>query len=204
MSHSHSHSHASETTNLVPPTDAHSAYSDKDVEASMAYHTGRHEHGEENHQSGGDKLKAIIFGGLDGILTSFAIIAGGAGSGQTSTTILAIGASSVVADAMAMGVGEFLSTKAHNEWVLQERGREKWEVENYLEGEIEEMIDIFIEKGMSKEDASLFINIIAKYPEQFVDFMMTEELGLELPEDDHVWEAFKVRGEEEYVLGNVC
>jgi hypothetical protein len=35
-----------------------------------------------------------------------------------------------------MGVGEFLSSKAHNEWVLSERKREQWELEHYPEGEV--------------------------------------------------------------------
>jgi DNA damage-binding protein 1 len=39
-----------------------------------------------------------------------------------------------------MGVGEFLSSKAHNEWVLSERKREQWELEHYPEGEVRGMI----------------------------------------------------------------
>ena len=38
-----------------------------------------------------------------------------------------------------MGVGEFLSSKATNEWILSERRREEWEMENYPEGEIREV-----------------------------------------------------------------
>ena len=45
-----------------------------------------------------------------------------------------------------MGVGEFLSSKATNEWILSERRREEWEMENYPDGEIQEMIDIYKQK----------------------------------------------------------
>ncbi|GMH64525.1 hypothetical protein TL16_g03982 [Triparma laevis f. inornata] len=90
-----------------------------------------------------------------------------------------------------MGVGEFLSSKAHNEWVLSERAREKWELDNYPEGEIQEMIDIYVDRGMSKEDATIVITKMSKYSEFFVDVMMAEELQLQVPEDDHKCESMK-------------
>lgn len=40
--------------------------------------------------------------------------------------MLILGFSNIFADAFAMGMGEFLSSKAHNEYVLKERQREKW------------------------------------------------------------------------------
>jgi DNA damage-binding protein 1 len=94
----------------------------------------------------GELLKSIIFGGLDGILTSFAIIAGAAGGSLSIETILILGFSNIFADALSMGVGEFLSSSAHNEWVLSERKREQWEMDNYPEGEIREMIGEYNKK----------------------------------------------------------
>lgn len=90
-----------------------------------------------------------------------------------------------------MGVGEFLSSKAENEWILSEREREKWEVQNYPEGEVQEMIDIYVEKGMERGDAKMVIETIAKYEDFFVDVMMAEELQLAVPEDDHVQESVR-------------
>ena len=90
-----------------------------------------------------------------------------------------------------MGVGEFLSSKATNEWILSEKRREEWEMENYPEGEIQEMIDIYTSKGMSTEDATLVIKTMAKYKDFFVDIMMSQELELQVPEEDHVQESLK-------------
>jgi DNA damage-binding protein 1 len=145
----------------------------------------------EAHQTEGGMLKPIIFGGLDGILTSFAIVAGAAGGRLEPSVVLILGFSNIFADALSMGVGEFLSSKAENEWILSERRRENWEMENYPEGEIREMIDIFISKGMSPPDAESVITTMAKYQDFFVDMMMTEELGLQVPDDDHVQESFR-------------
>jgi len=143
------------------------------------------------HQTEGGFLKPVIFGGLDGILTSFAIVAGAAGGSMPVPVVLVLGFSNIFADALAMGVGEFLSSKAENEWILSERRRESWEMENYPEGEIREMIDIYECRGMSREDATKVIETMAKYKEFFVDVMMTEELALQVPEENHKIAAAK-------------
>ena len=145
----------------------------------------------EMHQTEGGMLKPIIFGGLDGILTSFAIVAGAAGGTLSTSVILILGFSNIFADALSMGVGEFLSSKAENEWILSERKREAWEMENYPEGEVQEMIDIYESKGMSRKDAELVIKTMAKYKDFFVDVMMAEELALQVPEEDYTKESMK-------------
>lgn len=142
------------------------------------------------HQSEGGFLKSVIFGGLDGTLTAFAIVAGAAGGNLSTGVVLILGFSNILADALSMGVGEFLSSKAENEWILSERRREEWEFENYPEGEVREMVEIFEERGMNHEDAELVILTMAKYKDFFVDIMMTQELELKVPEDDHVKESF--------------
>lgn len=83
---------------------------------------------EDWHQSEGGLLKPVIFGGLDGILTSFAIVAGAAGGNLSPEVVLVLGFSNIFADALSMGVGEFLSSKATNEWILSEKKREEWYV----------------------------------------------------------------------------
>jgi hypothetical protein len=126
----------------VPVTVARSAYQESNVEASRQYHDAKHTltkaESEEGHQTQGEFLKPVIFGGLDGILTSFAIVAGSAGGKLDPSVVLILGFSNIFADALSMGVGEFLSSKANNEWILSERRREEWELENYPEGEINE------------------------------------------------------------------
>lgn len=190
------HSHLtmpSEQSALLPS--ARNAFEDSNVAASRAYHDDKHDftvNKEETwHQSEGGFLKPIIFGGLDGILTSFAIVAGAAGGGLSPEVVLVLGFSNIFADALSMGVGEFLSSKATNEWILSERKREEWEMENYPEGEIQEMVDIFKDKGMEHEDAKLVIETMAKYKDFFVDVMMAQELELQVPQEDHVEESMR-------------
>lgn len=97
---------------------ARKAFESADVDASRQYHESRRvfsvagtEGGrganvqpgqvdEAWHQSEGGLLKPIIFGGLDGILTSFAIVAGSAGGGLSPTVVLVLGFSNIFADAL--------------------------------------------------------------------------------------------------------
>lgn len=86
---------------------ARMAYESANVEASRQYHEARGASGshggssdEDWHQSEGGLLKPVIFGGLDGILTSFAIVAGSAGGGLDPTVVLVLGFSNIFADAL--------------------------------------------------------------------------------------------------------
>ncbi|CAB9496029.1 Vacuolar iron transporter 1 [Seminavis robusta] len=169
---------------------ARQAFEGADASASRAYHESKGQ-SDEAHQSEGGLLKPIIFGGLDGILTSFAIVAGSAGGNLSPNIVLVLGFSNIFADALAMGVGEFLSSKANNEWIMSERARENWEMENFPEGEIAEMIDIYKERGMGAADAEMVVKTMSKYKDFFVDIMMSQELQLQVPEEDHVTESMK-------------
>ena len=91
-------------------------------------------------------------------------------------------------DGIGMGLGDALSTKAENEYIMKERDREEWEMKVNEAGERKEMVDIYVEKGMSREDASIIIDLMAKYKDLFIDTMMVDELGLQVPNaDDNPW-----------------
>ena len=133
---------------------------------------------QEQHLTGGRYIRPIVYGGLDGICTTFAIVAAAAGSDLTTTVVLVLGIANVIADGISMGIGDFLSTRAENEYNCRERLREEWETENYIEGEKTEMIELYVKKGLSPDDAKTVIDILSKNKSIFVDFMMVEELGI--------------------------
>lgn len=61
-------------------------------------------------------VRGVVFGGMDGILTTFAVLAAVIGSRQSSTELtLVIGFSTLIADALSMAAGEYLSAKAEAE-----------------------------------------------------------------------------------------
>lgn len=167
---------------------ARQAYKDKDVEASKAAHRAKILGAPEKHKKSGAHLKSIVYGGLDGIITTFAVVAGAAGGGLGIDVIMILGFSSIFADAVSMGMGDALSTKAENDYIMAERKREAWEYDEDLEGEVNEMIDLYVQRGMKREDAEVAIKAMSKYRDFFIDVMMIEELELQVPgEDDNPW-----------------
>lgn len=56
-------------------------------------------------------LRSAILGGVDGIVTSFAIVAGASFLSTSTTVVSVVGTSSLVADGVSMGISEYLSTK---------------------------------------------------------------------------------------------
>ena len=111
-------------------------------------------------------------------------MAGAVGAHATPVAVLAMGVSNVLADAMSMGVGEYLSSRSYNNYVLREKEREAWELENHPEGEIDEMVELFEQRGMGHDDAVEVIKRMSKYKEFFVNIMMTEELALPVPDPE--------------------
>jgi len=136
----------------------------------------------EAHKKGGERMKTCLFGGLDGIITTFAVVAGAGGGGLSVEVVLIMGFSSLVADALSMGVGDALSSKAEGEVAAQERKREVWEFENYPEGEVNEMVELYVERGLPVDDAQTIVKTMAKHKDFFIDVMMRDELGMEPPE----------------------
>lgn len=91
--------------------------------------------------------------------------------------ILLVGLSNVIAAAVAMGTNEYLSSKAHRDFVLTEKRREKWEYKNHKDAEIKEMVHLFVHRGMSYPDAELVVKKMAEYEDFFVDLIVSQELG---------------------------
>jgi DNA damage-binding protein 1 len=169
---------------------AQDAHKTGDAEASKLIHDQKaaaHAHAEKHGGAGADFVKSIVFGGLDGIITTFAIVAAVAGANLDPEVVILMGFSNVLADGISMGLGDYLSSKAENDYILHERKREAWEYDNYPEGEIAEMIDIYVSKGFSREDATTIITTYTSKPEYrdlFIDHMMVEELGHQVPDED--------------------
>lgn len=107
-----------------------------------------------------------------------------AGANLSWKIVVVLGVASIVANSFSTGVSEFLSSKAHREFIQAEKRRELWEFKNYKEHEMSEMVNRFESRGMARRDAEIVVAKMAQYEHFFVGLMVSEELGLQLPEDD--------------------
>jgi DNA damage-binding protein 1 len=159
-----------------------------DAEASIAVHKSKAVNfaiAEEKHGgTGSEYIKSVVFGGLDGIITTFSIVAAVAGASLAVEVTLMMGFANLLADGISMGLGDYLSEAAELEYLKSERAREAWEMDNYPEGELAEMVELYVEKGVDRKDAESILTTMAKYKDFFVDHMMVLELGQQSPGDD--------------------
>ncbi len=165
---------------------AKKAWKQKDPEASRLAHAAGtiSRPSYEEHKKSGAFIKSAVYGGLDGIVTTFAIVAGVAGAELGPGIVLILGFANQLADGLSMAIGDYLGTKSEKEYQAAERRREEWEVDNYPEGEKKELIELYASKGLSVQDASTVVEIFAKNKKTWVDIMMVEELGI-LESDEH-------------------
>ena len=124
----------------------------------------------------------VVYGSLDGIITTFAVVNGVTGANLSPGIVVILGLANLLADGLSMGVGAFLSLKSGKEYFDQERRRESWEVDEYPEEEREELVEIYETQSYSREDVETIVAIQAKNRNRLVDAMMIHELGLYVDE----------------------
>jgi len=127
-------------------------------------------------------LKDTIYGAIDGAVTTFAIVAGVAGAGLSPTIIVALGAANIIADGFSMAASNYSGTKAE----LDDRQRiiatEKRHIQEYREGELEELRQILAQRGLSGDVLDKATAEISTQEDKWIDLMLTDEYGLTLDE----------------------
>lgn len=150
------------------------------------------QHKKDEHQIGkvAEFLKQIVYGGNDGIVTTFAVVAGFAGAGAEGVAqiggiaVLLFGIANLLADATAMGLGEFLSARSERDVYRATRAKELYEIKHNPEMERAETLEILADQGLTQEDAKTMTAIMERNPEFMADFMMTYEIGMTDPSED--------------------
>ena len=96
-------------------------------------------------------LRASILGANDGIVSTASLIAGVAAAGASQSSILVTGIAGLVAGAMSMAAGEYVSVSSQGDAEKADIARETAELETQSEFEREELIGIYEKRGLDRE-----------------------------------------------------
>jgi VIT1/CCC1 family predicted Fe2+/Mn2+ transporter len=125
-----------------------------------------------------DYLSEIVYGGIDGAVTTFAVVAGAEGAGLDSSVVIILGFANLIADGFSMSVGSFLSHQSELHNYEKSRRQEYWEVQYKPEEGVAEIREIFIKKGFRGKLLDRVVEVITADKEVWVETMMKEELAM--------------------------
>ncbi len=123
-------------------------------------------------------LKDLVYGGIDGTITTFAVVSGVVGANLDTGIVVILGVANLIADGFSMAVGNFLGTRAEQQFLQRARAEEEEEIQLIPEGEKEEIRQIFAQKGFEGELLEQVVEVITSDEKVWVDIMLQEEHGL--------------------------
>jgi VIT1/CCC1 family predicted Fe2+/Mn2+ transporter len=151
---------------------------------ALAQLEGRHRAG------GGNALRAAVLGANDGLVSNLSLVMGVAGAELNNSTILITGLAGLLAGAISMALGEWLSVQSSRELYKHQIGIEKAELATAPEEEAEELALIYEARGLPKEDAQRMANQIISDPTSALEALAREELNVDPSElGGSAWEA---------------
>jgi VIT1/CCC1 family predicted Fe2+/Mn2+ transporter len=136
----------------------------------------------ERHFTAGDRVRDIVIGMSDGLTVPFALAAGLSGAVASSRLVVTAGFAEVAAGSIAMGLGGYLAARGDAEHYASELAREEQEIRDVPEVEVAEVANVLTRYGVGVADAQTIATAMRQHPEQWRDFMMRFELGLEAPD----------------------
>lgn len=138
---------------------------------------------EKRHRSvGGNALRAAVLGGNDGLVSNFSLVMGIAGATNGQKEVLLTGIAGLLAGALSMALGEWISVKSSLELYENQMQLEMDELETNPEGEEKELALIYMAKGIPEAQARQMAAEIMQNKDHAHEVLIKEELGIN-PED---------------------
>jgi VIT1/CCC1 family predicted Fe2+/Mn2+ transporter len=159
-----------------------SVYSGAQAPASHTIPTSAHEVGGRHTSLGGNNLRAAVFGASDGLVSNAALVMGVAAAGVGSQSLLITGLAGLLAGALSMAAGEYVSVRSQREFYEYQISLERAELAEYPDAEAEELALIYNARGLELEEARRVSKTLLANPEHALEVLAREELGLN-PDD---------------------
>ena len=127
----------------------------------------------------GGSARAAVFGVSDGLVSNVALILGFAGASTDPSLVRLAGITGLLAGAISMASGEYVSLKAQAELVERELEIERVSIRENPEMETKELASIYRERGLDPEQAERVAAEFMADPEVALDVHAREELGVD-------------------------
>lgn len=151
---------------------------------ALAQLEGRHRAG------GGNALRAAVLGANDGLVSNLSLVMGVAGAALNNSAILITGFAGLLAGAISMALGEWLSVQSSRELYTHQINIEKAELAAAPQEEAEELALIYEARGLPKVEAQRLALHIISDPENALETLAREELNVDPSElGGSAWEA---------------
>lgn len=146
---------------------------------------------EGRHRSaGGNALRAAVLGANDGLVSNFSLVMGVAGAELAGSSILLTGMAGLLAGAISMALGEWISVQSSRELYQKQIHTEEQELAQFPEEEMEELALIYQARGISRETANSLAKKVLENKKDALEILVREELSID-PKDlgGSAWEA---------------
>ena len=123
-------------------------------------------------------MRDLILGANDGLISVFALVIGVASGVSDISIVRLAGIAGLVAGAISMAIGEYVSTKSQEQVYDAEKRIEKQHIDDYFDHERGELCEWYRKKGFEGELLEQMVDVIASDPKIMLDEMMMAEFGV--------------------------
>ncbi len=139
---------------------------------------------------GGNALRAAVLGANDGLVSNLSLVMGVAGATSGESGVLLAGLAGLLAGALSMALGEWISVKSSQELYERQMSLEMDEIVSNPEGEMKELALIYISKGIPEAMAHEMAQKTISDKDHAHEVLVKEELGINAEElKGSAWEA---------------
>ena len=124
------------------------------------------------------RLREVVFGAQDGILSTVALVTSVAVAVGETSTVLVAGLAAAFAGMISMATGAYLGSRAEQDVVRAEIAREAQELEENPAEELAELVVIFQREGRTYEEASQLADEISRDKDLWLRTLIEKEVGI--------------------------
>jgi len=119
----------------------------------------------------------MVLGANDGIISTAALLLGMAAADSERSVLLTVGMAALVAGAVSMALGEYVSVASQRDSEQSDIAKERWELANLADHELDELTAIYRAKGLSADLAREVAQELTAY--DALGTHLRDELGIE-------------------------